>query len=124
MTAAQWVHSFGKSVGRTRPMAALRIVMATNAPAAPTNTALLSCLIAKSAAMKKVLSPSSETTIMDVVVVNAAVSDAWWEASSCVTSIVAIMLIWQRRRDYRQKDIKRLNGTKKHSVVEIFEKQS
>lgn len=44
-------------------MDVLRIVIATSAPLAPMNACTAEYLMERSAAMKKVLSPSSDTTI-------------------------------------------------------------
>lgn len=45
--------------------------MRAKAPMAPLNTASLGCFMAMIAAMKKVLSPNSETTITDSEATNA-----------------------------------------------------
>lgn len=46
------------------------IVMATRAPRAPAKTIALECLIAMIAAIKNVLSPNSDTTIIDKDAIN------------------------------------------------------
>mmetsp|Transcript_39084 Transcript_39084/g.93376 ORF Transcript_39084/g.93376 Transcript_39084/m.93376 type:complete len:237 (+) Transcript_39084:162-872(+) len=71
-TAAQCVYSRGISFGSTRPMVALSAVMAASAPAAPKKTARRSCRMASSAAMKKVLSPSSVTRIIRKLLLKAS----------------------------------------------------
>lgn len=48
----------------TRPIAALNILITTKLAKAPANTVIRECLVAMMAAIRKVLSPISETTII------------------------------------------------------------
>ena len=63
-TAAQCVHFFEISAGAAHPRKADSAVIVASAPIAPAKTSFCGCFIAMMAAMKKVLSPISETRIM------------------------------------------------------------
>lgn len=64
IAAAKLVNRFGKSVGTAWPKRADRTVMKPKAASAAVKTTVRSCLMAISAAIRKVLSPISEKMIM------------------------------------------------------------
>ena len=65
------VYFLGITLGSTKPMAVLRMVIMTRARIAPRKTADRLCFILKTAAMKNVLSPISVAIIMAKEDVNA-----------------------------------------------------
>ena len=85
VAAAVWVHLLGMRVGRICPIAAERQDITTNEPNAPANTTALGCLIARMAAMRKVLSPISDATI----IANDCTNTLWEIVASPDCSVVA-----------------------------------
>lgn len=77
-------HTFGINPRITRPIAALSTLITTRLANAPPNTVMRACRVAIMAAMRKVLSPISDTTIM---------MNAWKRASgNCQLSCLALVL--------------------------------
>lgn len=74
----------------TRPKAALNMLITTKLAKAPANTVIRGCLVAIMAAIRKVLSPISETTI---------ITKAWTKPSEATVSYERFSF-WGTYREY------------------------